>query len=208
MLQNRRHDGHDRRMRLPLVLAVAVLLSACGGGEEPAADPSPAAPGADVATTQAPDDPATTTADGVSLEADGLQATELFAFDDAEQEPVTAAVEAVLDRAPTSQESQMECGPGPLDAVSWDGLDLYFLDGTFVGWYLDQPQPAGVQTAGDVQLGTTTLGELRGMFDDVTLEESTLGNELSADGISGVVSSADDTGTVEVVWAGATCIAR
>ena len=196
-------------MRLPVLLAVALLLSACGGGDDPAAEQTLSVPEADIATTEpAPDDPATTTADAVSLEADGLQAQESFAFDDAEQETVTAAVEAVLGTPPTAQESQMECGPGPLDSAGWDGLDLYFLDGTLVGWYLDQPPPAGVQTAGDVQLGATTLADLRAAFDDVTAEESTLGYEFTADGMSGILSSDDASGTVEVIWAGATCVAR
>jgi hypothetical protein len=183
-------------MRL-LLIVLAVLLAACAGGDGPAEETA----------TPPPADPAATdVADQMGLGPDGIHASGQYLSFGVGRDGVVAAVTREL-REPTGEEQALECGPGPLDSVTWDGLDLYFADGELDGWYLDAPQPDSVIVVGDVAIGAT-LAELRAAYDDLTVEESTLGTEWLGGGISGVLSGDDENATVEAMWAGATCIAR
>lgn len=183
-------------MRLLVTLVLAMLLPACGSGGEPAD------PGAELTADATAGDAV------VLLEPDHVvvPGQDPLQFDEADQDTATAALEAVLG-APTGDEFVAECPSGPVDAVSWGGLDLYFADGTLAGWYLDEPQPAGVSVSGGVGLGTTR-NELEEAFADLTVEGSTIGTEWLGGGVSGTLSSDGEDGKVEVVWAGLTCIAR
>jgi hypothetical protein len=182
-------------MRL-LLIVLAAMLAACAGGDAPSQEAAP--PTADPAATDV--------ADEMGLGSDGIHASGQDLSFGVGRDGVVAAVTREL-REPTGEEQALECGPGPLDSVTWNGLDLYFADGELAGWYLDAPQPGSVAVAGDVAVGAT-LAELRTAYGDLTVEESTLGTEWLGGGISGVLSGDAEDATVEAMWAGATCIAR
>lgn len=203
-------------MRALLVVILAIVLSACGG-DQPALEPTPGAGGGPPAEGGESADGEDAVADDldeadfVTLQTDGLSVTagdssQSLVFSDTERNAATEAVAAVLGE-PTAEESGLECGPGPLDSVTWQGLDLYFSDGVLAGWYLDEPQPEQVITAGNVVVGSTR-GQLKTALPDLSVEESTIGTEWSGGGLSGVLSGDAKDATVEAMWAGANCIAR
>ncbi|MDP5279099.1 hypothetical protein Q9Q95_09200 [Sphingomonas sp. DG1-23] len=109
--------------------------------------------------------------------------------------------------SPIEEGDDQECGAGALSFASFrGGLGLYFEDGKFVGWDLDGRDGAQFSTASGLGIGAT-----RQQLDSVgpvTVEDSTLGVEFSAGGLSGLLSSRDPEGEITNLWAGATCIAR
>lgn len=116
-------------------------------------------------------------------------------------------VMAALNTRPEPGESTIsECGAGPIDFASWpDGLNLLFQGGAFQGWALDQ-RADSLRLTNGVGIGTTVarlrkLGKLR-------IEASTLGNEFTLGGVSGLVSSRRNTGKVTNLWAGLDCSFR
>jgi hypothetical protein len=200
-------------MRIVSILVLPVLLLGCGGDADSAAAPTPTV-GTDVDDDDGDDDlqgePSGQAllvlySDGLDASADGAPVDELT-FSESDRATATAAVEAALG-APTASEAALDCGPGPLDSASWQGLDLYFSDGTFAGWYLQDPAPAVATTADGVGLGITR-GELETLLDGVIVEETSIGTEWYAGDLSGTLTGDGDDATVDVMWAGATCIAR
>lgn len=188
-------------MRSLLGLLITLALIGCGDGSE--GEPLPA----EELETAPPE----AAAAAVVLQAGGLEVSDAgetgraleFAAD---REAVTGALTEALG-APSTEEADMECGPGTLDAMSWDGLDVYFLDSEFAGWYLQDPQPVELTTPAGIGLGSTRA-ELEESHDDVSVEASSLGTEWMAGGLSGTLAGDDEDAQIETLWAGATCIAR
>ena len=121
-----------------------------------------------------------------------------------------AAVTEMLAKTlgtPIEEGDDQECGSGALSFASFrGGLGLYFDGGKFVGWDLDGRDGGRFATAAGLGIGAT-----RRQLDaasPVTIEDSTLGIEFSAGGLSGLLSSRDPEGEITNLWAGATCIAR
>ena len=210
---------------LPAVLLSLLLLaSGCGGGDEPSSQTTaPAeevtAPATDVADQSSP--PAETEAaeteageavlvlePGALGFTDDSGSTTRLSFDDTDAEQAVQALTTTLGE-PTDEEEGLECGPGQLDVVSWDGFSTYYLDGALAGWYLQEPQPDAqdLTTAGGVGLGTK-LGDVRENYDEVTVDETTIGYEFAAGELSGILTADSDHDTVVVLWSGANCIAR
>jgi hypothetical protein len=108
---------------------------------------------------------------------------------------------------PIEEGDDQQCGAGALSFASFrGGLGLYFENDKFVGWDLDGRDGAQFATASGLGIGAT-----RKQLDaagPVTIEDSTLGIEFSAGGLSGLLSSRDPEGEITNLWAGATCIAR
>ena len=127
-------------------------------------------------------------------------------FGEAAQEITVRAITTAYGE-PTSKQDDLECGPGALDAVNWDGLSTYFQDGTFVGWFLQDPPPADVTTANGIGLGSK-LGDLRAAYGGVSVEETTIGFEFDAGGLFGTLTADGDHDTIVTMWSGANCIAR
>lgn len=95
-----------------------------------------------------------------------------------------------------------DCGQGPMDTVAFKGgLTLFFMEGKFVGWDLDDKST--FSTAAGIGIGST-LKEMRGVM-TVTLDESTLGHEFAAGDMGGLLSAAAPAGKVTALWAGSTC---
>lgn len=113
-----------------------------------------------------------------------------------------------------------ECGAGPLAYLSWDdGLTLYALDGLFAGWALDEtapgtPQPKGKDGKPAPKLTTISgigIGSTRAQLLDVydaKVEQTTLGTEFNAAGLSGILDGTGPKAKVTNLWSGVNCVFR
>ena len=194
------------------LLLLPLLLAGCGGPEaEPNAARTVVITGNDneliVPVPRATANAAAAMEPVVALAPDGLG---LGAGRRARFGMPRAAVTGMLARilgSPIEEGDDQECGAGALSFASFrGGLGLYFEGGKFVGWDLDGRDGAQFATAAGLGIGAT-----RKQLDAagaVTIEDSTLGIEFSAGGLSGLLSSRDPDGEITNLWAGATCIAR
>jgi len=111
-----------------------------------------------------------------------------------------------------------ECGAGPLAYLSWkDGLTLYALDGLFAGWALDaadspaakgkdgKPVPK-LTTISGIGIGSTRA-DLLGAY-DAKIEQTTLGTEFNAAGLSGILDGTGAKAKVTNLWSGVNCVFR
>lgn len=111
-----------------------------------------------------------------------------------------------------------ECGAGPLAYLSWkDGLTLYALDGLFAGWALDAADsPAAKGKDGKPLPRLTTIsgigiGSTRAQLLDVydaKIEQTTLGTEFNAAGLSGILDGTGAKAKVTNLWSGVNCVFR
>lgn len=190
------------------VAAVMVLgLAAC---EKPAEAPAPT-PAEAPATPPPADGPIVTDGPAISIEGEGLRlvlqtgATRALPFGTGKAQTVE-----ILDRLQGSKgeaSRNEECGAGPVDFVQWkNGLSALFQDDKFVGWSLGD-DGKGLTTMNGIGIGSTRA-ELTAAFAGVTVEESTLGQEFSAGGMSGILNGPGANATVEALWAGVSCVFR
>ncbi|OYY91514.1 MAG: hypothetical protein B7Y45_02860 [Sphingomonas sp. 28-66-16] len=121
--------------------------------------------------------------------------------------------QAVLDRvarlrgAATEQGENSECGVGPIEFAQFDGgLSLIFQQDKFAGWSVNQGGDQKLTTVAGIGLGATRKA-LEAAY-PTKVEESTLGTEFVAGGVSGLLEDARDSAKITDLWAGATCIAR
>lgn len=113
---------------------------------------------------------------------------------------------ALAFRPEAGESTNSECGAGPIDFASWpDGLNLLFQSGTFQGWSLDE-RADSLRTTSGMRIGTT-LAQLR-KLGKVRIAKSTLGNEFTLAGVSGLVSSLRPTGKITNLWSGLDCSFR
>ncbi|MDV3457598.1 hypothetical protein RZN05_11435 [Sphingomonas sp. HF-S4] len=206
--------GARRRGARALLAGAVALLAGCGdSGGEPDAAPSVVMLGNEnelIVPRPAVANVAEVAVSALNLAPDGLAlredvATRPLRFGMA-RDAVTQAVAGAIG-APIEQGDSQECGAGPLAFASFrDGLGLYFQDGKFAGWDLDGRDGGGLVTAEGIGIGSTRkqLEAAR----KATVEDSTLGIEFAAGGISGLLSMRDPSGEITNLWAGATCIAR
>lgn len=187
-------------IRLAALAAVSVLtLSACGDATEEPASAPPAAP----AEPQAPTPPTAPAAPRVvSLDPEGLRlvdrqsgSTASIAFGQPSAQ-VVALVSSSLGSAPGQTGSNPECGAGPLEFATWDGLTLWFQNGNFAGWASNARGPTLMSGVG---VGSSRA-DLEGAH-AISVEETTLGTEFTFGGVSGIL----DDGRVSNLWAGVSC---
>jgi hypothetical protein len=191
-------------MRIAAIASCAALLLAAGacrsedkGSQNDAAAAAPAANAAaeSPSNAAAPANVATPAATRRHvLTGRGLEPGLIFGI--TREQAVAAATSAF--GAPTRSEHNDECGEGPMDFVSFDGLQLGFQEGRLAGWSLSEAQPP-LRTAGGLGIGSPRSA-LRGAEVD---EESSLGPEFAIDGVGGIL---DQSGArVEALWAGLPC---
>ncbi|AQR75421.1 hypothetical protein [Sphingomonas sp. LM7] len=194
------------------------MLAGCGAEPEPNAAesivlhgnaeelivPKPA-PEANIANAVAAAAPAVNLApDGLSVALTG-GATRLVPFG-MPREAATQMIAGVIGN-PIEQGDNQECGAGALGFASFrEGLGLYFQGGKFAGWDLDGREGGRFATAAGLGIGSART-QLESAS-KVEIEDSTIGIEFRAGGLSGLLSARDPSGEVTNLWAGVTCIAR
>lgn len=158
----------------------------------------------------------------VSLDGEGLRlvdpksgATRPLGFGVPEDQ-LKLVAEKLKGRAETGRAE--ECGAGPLSYLRWDdGLTLYSLDGLFAGWSLDETgAPAAAATKGKPAPKLTTIsgigiGSTRAqLLDayDAKIEQTTLGTEFNAAGLSGILDGTGGKARVTNLWSGVNCVFR
>lgn len=218
------------RLRLSAVLATA-LLAAC---QQPAEKTAKADPHAGIELP--PGHPAIDLSEGgvaaeagasqhppvISLDGEGLR---LIDPDSGATRPLAFGVPldqlAIVTeklKGPAEKGRAEECGVGPLAYLRWsDGLTLYALDGLFAGWALDEtgaPSPKGNQgkpapkltTISGVGIGSTRAQLLDAY--DAKIEQTTLGTEFNAAGLSGILDGTGAKARVTNLWSGVNCVFR
>lgn len=200
---------------IQLLAGVAALTLLAGCGEQEPAPVNlvtvnattdanvtvPAANAAEPATNQTAAAPALNLApDGVSLVTDSGSAR--HATFGMAQDVAVPMVTAALGK-PSDTGRNEECGQGPMDTVAFGaGLTLFFMEGKFVGWDLDDK--SALKTAAGIGIGST-LKDLRGVMSVTLDDQSTLGHEFAAGDMGGLLSEMSPAGKVTALWAGSTC---
>jgi hypothetical protein len=215
-----------------VVLAVVLLVvgvAACGGDDSPTVDAdgttTTSGDSDSTTTSTAPDDGTTTTPEGdtheagtagfVWVESTGLAlvddtgtALARFTFGESETNEVSMALDQHLNAQGESTDLE-ECGEGPMVGVRFTGFGVYFQNDVLVGWAVNGDGSQPFRTADDIGIGSTKADLDAAFGGEVSVEETSLGHEWTTmGGISGTLTSADQDGTVDAMWAGSTCIAR
>lgn len=108
---------------------------------------------------------------------------------------------------PTGQGTNPECGAVPLETIDFEGgITLYFQHARFVGWDLNGGEPGRFATGSGIGIGSTRA-QLEAVG-QVTMLDSSLGDEFTTGGLSGLLDAATPAGKVTALWAGTTCIFR
>lgn len=220
-----------RPQRLATVLLVTALLAAC---QQPAEKPAEGDPHAGIELP--PGHPQIDLSQGgiaaeagaaqhppvMSLDGEGLR---LVDPDSGATRPLAFGVpldqlKLVTEKlkGPAEAGRAAECGAGPLAYLSWkDGLTLYALDGLFAGWALDAADsPAAKGKDGKPVPKLTTIsgigiGSTRAQLLDVydaKIEQTTLGTEFNAAGLSGILDGTGAKAKVTNLWSGVNCVFR
>jgi hypothetical protein len=193
------------------VLGAALLLAACGssdgdvvaGPSRSGAPSAPAAPSPSAARTPA------LVLSGTGLGVATSAGVRQFGFG-TPGGPVQEAVADVL--GPGVASTNDECGAGPLVIYDTKGFQV-LLDGTtFVGWVADERVPAAKAAAADRTAVGMALAQLRALHPDLSVEETTLGQEFSIGrsetSIGGFLAGAGSASKVSGLYAGTTCFFR
>lgn len=118
------------------------------------------------------------------------------------QAPTIAAISQVLGK-PAQEGTNADCPSGPVQFATWSkGLSANFEGGKFVGWAgaVDQ------KTARGIGFGSSKA-DLAAAYHP-TFEQTSLGYEFTADGITGVLESDAADAAITDLWAGMSCVAR
>jgi len=206
---------------LPLVIVLAATGACSRGGEttntttqknvaEPVAQPAPANAAEQAAAkpaAQAPDPNQSVelAEGGLSTGSRGLHHSNLLEFGQP-REKVVAALSGVLG-SPTATGRNAECPSGPVDFVSFGSLDLHFEGDRFAGWVIDQAGGPEVESYHGLSFGDRR-NELDEDADIEVVKNSTLGTELTFNGIGVIMSGPKPTDRVTALFSGTTCFAR
>jgi hypothetical protein len=218
------------RIAAACLFSGALVLSAgCSDRSAPVAPAAPASPAevAPVATvapastatvaTPAPASaasvaaaaPASASAVSVALDPEGLRlfvnetgSSRLLAFG-ATQADVAAQLARVLPEPQQAHPEDTDCGA--VLVLPRSKLTVYFRDGEFTGWAIDDASP--LTTVAGITVGTSRKA-LEAVMVPEMLADSTIGDEFSAGGIAGLFASGAKDAKITNLWAGDTCIAR
>lgn len=176
--------------------AAMLVLAGCDGGQDAAPDNQAIAAANQVSASseaEAPT-PAPAPEPRLVLAAGGIEPGLTFGMTQAD---ALAAATAAFGPGGKVEHND-ECGEGPMDFVSFGGLQLGFQEGKLAGWSLSEAKPA-LRTKGGL-----TIGSPRSALGGLELdEESTLGPEFDAGGVGGIL---DENGAkVIALWAGLPC---
>jgi len=193
-----------RALALPALLALGACGTEPGRTDDNAAGAANAAAPANAAIP-APAPPAARSPlvlEGAGLGIPDASPPRIVSFDT----PKAAAIDALtkaLGRPPSELGENGECPGGALEFAAWkDEIIIWFENGLFAGW----DNKGKLKTTGGIGIGSSRsdLAQLAGM----EVEESTLGTEFRAGGLSGILSSKAADARVTHLWGGATCVFR
>lgn len=141
---------------------------------------------------------------GIILVADGLIASERlvrFGIPRASAEAaVSSAQGEAIDRGGSS-----ECGAGAIDYTSYpDDLQLTFQDDRFAGWTVNGSK-SKLKTSMNIGIGSPRQS-LDAAYDDVRVEDSSLGLLFGSGGLTGLLDQDGIEGIVTDIWAGTVCL--
>lgn len=198
-------------MRVRSLFLVALVLTGCEADPSPDARPADPAPAVSPAPVTASPKPAAVDSVHLALGAEGLRfvdaetgLTRLLAFGGTRATVVPALARVRGDAYEAAVNT--ECGAGPLGHVTWgDGLTALFAGDAFVGWSVDGRRAGAERYTTMAGMGTgSTRAEAEAAV-TLTAEETTLGTEFSAGGISGLLSGPGADAAVTHLWAGTSC---
>ena len=188
-------------MKRPAIfgLAAVLALAACGRDETAQADNQAAAMPAANAAAPAPNASTEAAAAAPAAPVYTLAGNGLLpglAFGMPRNEAVQAARAAF--GTPTGREHNEECGEGPMDFISFRGLQLGFNEGRLTGWSLSGSDPVLRSARG------LAIGAPRSVLGEAEIDrESTLGLEFFVDDIGGLLDERGER--IEALWAGDVC---
>ena len=195
-----------RKISIGVALAGSLLgLVACEsapaggdqGGRAAAANSTAARPVAKPGPPAAP-----LVLEGAGLRIPGASPPRTLAFDTPKAATIDLLTQ-VLGGPPTERGTHDECGGGGLDYAAWsDRLTAWFEDDRFAGW----DTKGELKTLQGIGIGSSRA-ELA-MLPGIEVEESTLGTEFRAGGLSGILDSKGPDAKVLHLWGGATCVFR
>ena len=188
-------------MRTILLLLATASLAGC-------TPEAPLAPKAEAPTaTPAVPAPPATAQPALAVEAEGLR---LFDPATGSARPIpfgtarTQTLAALASRGTPETGTNSECGAGPLAYASWpDGLQLWFQDGAFAGWALDDRTAGAIGTAAGIG-PDSTRADLDSAY-AATVDETTLGTEFAAGELFGLLDGAGQGAKITNMWAGVSC---
>ena len=146
--------------------------------------------------------PAPLVLEGGGLRIGGSSPPRTVAFETPEAATLEA-VSAAMGGPPTDRGTLEECGGGGLEYAAWkDKITVYFEEDRFTGWDTD----GGLKTAGGIGIGSSRadVAALPGF----EVEESTLGTEFRAAGLTGILESKAPNAKVTHLWSGTNCVFR
>ncbi|MBP7704972.1 MAG: hypothetical protein KA105_06760 [Caulobacter sp.] len=202
-----------RQLSLASAAALALLaLTACGEQQPADAPPAEATPPASAPPPSTPV-PAPTGKTALSLDPGGLMvvivdtgSTRMLDFGLPKAQ--TLDIVTRVAGAPSPETTNSECGAGPMQFVEYPGgLTLLFQDDRFAGWSADRHSAGKQSTMNGVGVGSTR-SQLVAAYAGANIEETTLGQEFNAGGLSGILSGTGADAKVETLWAGASCVFR
>jgi hypothetical protein len=168
------------RLFKPAILAAALALG-------PAAAPPPG--------------PVTVGSDGISLAAHKAQPRATIRFGASR----TRTLAALRFLGTAKAGSSTDCDGGPLSWAAYArGITVYFEDGRFAGWWVDD-KAVGIATARGIRPGSTRAQLAKAH--KVEIFESSLGHEFSAGGFYGLLDDRKPP-RVASLYAGRVCTAR
>lgn len=97
-----------------------------------------------------------------------------------------------------------ECGAGALDYANWpDGLGLFFQEGKFAGWNLNERSKIAITTASGIGPGSSRADLEAAYAADIS--ETTLGTEFAAGELFGLLDGKGQTAKITYMWGGVSC---
>jgi hypothetical protein len=141
--------------------------------------------------------------EGAGLRIPGESPPRTLALEMPEAETIEALTGA-LGRPPSELGENEECGGGGgMKFAKWkDDLTAWFMDGRFAGW----DSEGKLKTIEGVGIGSSRADVA--ILPGFEVEESTLGIEFRAGGLSGILASKAADAKVTHLWGGATCVFR
>ncbi|MGA9581466.1 MAG: hypothetical protein WBR13_05815 [Allosphingosinicella sp.] len=186
-----------------LLLGLAACDSAPAGNDGAAnAAANSADPANATAAAPQPVPAAPVVLEGAGLRIPSASPPRTLAFDMTEAETIEGLTKA-LGRPPAERGENSECGGGSMAFADWeDEILLYFMDGRFAGW----ASRGKLRTIEGIGIGSSRA-EVSGL-PGFEVEQSTLGTEFRAGGLSGILDSPAPGAKVTALWGGATCVFR